>query len=81
MKTSKFVICVAFVAGTLLQNCSPSLRSGNHEEVVAGGLEAAKPFIKVICEAQAELKKIAAKETKEFQIGRASCRERVSSPV
>ena len=27
------------------------------EEVVAGGLEAAKPFIKVICEAQAELKK------------------------
>ena len=38
------------------------------EEVVAGGLEAAKPFIKVICEAQAELKKIAAKETKEFQL-------------
>ena len=33
------------------------------EEVVAGGLEAAKPFIKVICEAQDELKKIAAKET------------------
>ena len=30
--------------------------------------EAAKPFIKVICEAQAELKKIAAKETKEFQL-------------
>ena len=38
------------------------------EEVVAGGLEAAKPFIKVICEAQAELKNIAAKETKEFQL-------------
>ena len=38
------------------------------EEVVAGGLEAAKPFIKVICEAQDELKKIAAKETKEFQL-------------
>ncbi len=38
------------------------------EEVVAGGLEAAKPFIKVICEAQNELKKIAAKETKEFQL-------------
>ena len=37
------------------------------EEVVAGGLEAAKPFIKVICEAQAELKRIAAKQTKEFQ--------------
>lgn len=38
------------------------------EEVVAGGLEAAKPFIKVICEAQNELKRIAAKETKEFQL-------------
>ncbi|MDU6842785.1 MAG: polyribonucleotide nucleotidyltransferase [Bifidobacterium breve] len=38
------------------------------EEVVAAGLEAAKPFIKVICEAQDELKKIAAKETKEFQL-------------
>ena len=38
------------------------------EEVVAGGLEAAKPFIKVICEAQAELKRIAAKQTKEFQL-------------
>lgn len=38
------------------------------EEVVAGGIEAAKPFIKVICEAQNELKRIAAKETKEFQL-------------
>ena len=38
------------------------------EGVVAGGLEAAKPFIKVICEAQDELKKIAAKDTKEFQL-------------
>lgn len=44
------------------------------EEVVAGGLEAAKPFIKVICEAQAELKKIAAKETKEFQLFRSTPR-------
>ncbi|MFR2314533.1 MAG: polyribonucleotide nucleotidyltransferase, partial [Bifidobacterium sp.] len=38
------------------------------EEVVAAGLEAAKPFIKVICEAQDELKKVAAKDTKEFQL-------------
>lgn len=38
------------------------------EQVVAGGLEAAKPFIKVICDAQNELKRIAAKETKEFQL-------------
>lgn len=31
-------------------------------------MEAAKPFIKVICDAQNELKRIAAKETKEFQL-------------
>ncbi len=38
------------------------------EEVVAGGLEAAKPFIKVLCDAQNELKKIAAKETRDFPL-------------
>ncbi|WP_454893799.1 polyribonucleotide nucleotidyltransferase [Alloscardovia omnicolens] len=38
------------------------------ETVVAGGLEAAKPFIKVLCEAQNELKALAAKDTKEFQL-------------
>jgi polyribonucleotide nucleotidyltransferase len=36
------------------------------EEVVAQGLEAAKPFIKVLCEAQVELAKLAAKETGDF---------------
>ncbi|MEU4803366.1 polyribonucleotide nucleotidyltransferase [Actinosynnema sp. NPDC023587] len=36
------------------------------EEVVAAGLEAAKPFIKVLCEAQAELAQVAAKATGEF---------------
>ncbi|RKT56942.1 polyribonucleotide nucleotidyltransferase [Saccharothrix australiensis] len=36
------------------------------EEVVAAGLEAAKPFIKVLCDAQAELAARAAKETAEF---------------
>ncbi|HEY4023189.1 MAG TPA: polyribonucleotide nucleotidyltransferase, partial [Pseudonocardiaceae bacterium] len=36
------------------------------EEVVAQGLEAAKPFIKVLCEAQVELANAAAKETGEF---------------
>ncbi|MDK6558192.1 hypothetical protein QP223_11320, partial [Streptococcus agalactiae] len=30
--------------------------------------EAAKPFIKVLCEAQNELKALAAKDTKEFQL-------------
>jgi polyribonucleotide nucleotidyltransferase len=36
------------------------------EEVVAGGLEAAKPFIRALCAAQAELAAVAAKETAEF---------------
>ncbi|QRQ79648.1 polyribonucleotide nucleotidyltransferase [Glutamicibacter protophormiae] len=40
------------------------------EEVVAQGLEAAKPFIKVLCEAQADLASRAAKETVEFPVFR-----------
>ncbi|WP_449385381.1 polyribonucleotide nucleotidyltransferase [Cellulomonas soli] len=36
------------------------------EEIVAQGLEAAKPFIRVLCEAQAELAAKAAKETQVF---------------
>jgi polyribonucleotide nucleotidyltransferase len=36
------------------------------EQVVAEGLEAAKPFIRVLCEAQARLAEAAAKETTEF---------------
>jgi polyribonucleotide nucleotidyltransferase len=36
------------------------------EEIVAQGLEAAKPFIKVLCEAQLELAAAAAKPTAEF---------------
>ena len=38
------------------------------EEVVAGGIEASKPFIRVICEAEQELKARAAKPTTEFQL-------------
>jgi len=38
------------------------------EEVVAQGLEAAKPFIKVLCDAQMELAKVAAKPTGEFPV-------------
>ncbi|MFN3341045.1 MAG: polyribonucleotide nucleotidyltransferase, partial [Dietzia sp.] len=38
------------------------------EEVVAGGLDAAKPFIKQLCEAQAELAKTAAKPVQDFPI-------------
>src|SRR5680860_313150 len=37
------------------------------EEVVAGGLDAAKPFIKQLCDAQSELAKQAAKPVAEFK--------------
>jgi polyribonucleotide nucleotidyltransferase len=36
------------------------------EDIVAGGLDAAKPFIKQLCEAQTELAKLAAKPVAEF---------------
>ncbi len=38
------------------------------EDVVADGLDAAKSFIRVLCEAQAELAEMAAKETEEFPL-------------
>ncbi len=38
------------------------------EDVVADGLEAAKPFIKALCEAQIEVAKSASKETAEFPL-------------
>lgn len=38
------------------------------EDVVADGLEAAKPFIRVLCEAQLEVAKHASKETAEFPL-------------
>ena len=38
------------------------------EEVVAAGLDAAKPFIKVLCEAQIELASVAAKPVAEFPL-------------
>ena len=39
-----------------------------NEEVVAQGLDAAKPFIKILCDAQAKLAKVAAKPTGEFPV-------------
>ena len=38
------------------------------EEVVGQGLDAAKPFIRILCEAQIELAKVAAKPTGEFPV-------------
>jgi polyribonucleotide nucleotidyltransferase len=43
-------------------------RTAPTEEVVAEGLEAAKPFIHVLCNAQAEIAAKAAKATAEFQV-------------
>ncbi|MCW2917851.1 MAG: guanosine pentaphosphate synthetase I/polyribonucleotide nucleotidyltransferase, partial [Actinomycetia bacterium] len=38
------------------------------EETVAEGLEAAKPFIKILCKAQSDLAAVAAKETREYPV-------------
>ena len=38
------------------------------EEVVAQGLDAAKPFIKILCEAQSKVAKVAAKPTGQFPV-------------
>jgi len=38
------------------------------EEIVGAGLDAAKPFIRILCEAQMELAKVAAKPTAEFPV-------------
>jgi polyribonucleotide nucleotidyltransferase len=38
------------------------------EEIVGAGLEAAKPFIRTLCEAQLKLAKVAAKPTAEFPV-------------
>ncbi len=43
-------------------------RTAPTEEVVANGLEAAKPFIKALCDAQAEVAAKAAKPTAEFPL-------------
>ena len=39
-----------------------------NEEVVAKGLDASKPFIKILCDAQSKLAKVAAKPTAEFPV-------------
>ncbi|NUR83918.1 MAG: polyribonucleotide nucleotidyltransferase, partial [Nonomuraea sp.] len=41
---------------------------GPNEETVAQGLDASKPFIKVLCEAQNKIAKVAAKETAEYPL-------------
>ena len=43
-------------------------RTAPTEEVVGGGLEAAKPFIKILCDAQVELANQINKETYDFPV-------------
>ena len=52
----------------LLANIEESGAVAPTEETVAQGLEAAKPFIKVLCEAQQQVASQAAKPTQEFPI-------------
>ena len=53
---------------SLLANIEETGAVAPTEEIVAQGLEAAKPFIKVLCEAQQQVASQAAKPTQEFPI-------------
>ncbi|PPK67446.1 polyribonucleotide nucleotidyltransferase [Actinokineospora auranticolor] len=62
-------VAIMMVEAEATENVTDLIADGAQaptEEVVAAGLEAAKPFIKVLVEAQAQLAAAAAKETREF---------------
>jgi len=62
-------VAIMMVEAEATENVLDLIAAGQQaptEEVVASGLEAAKPFIKVLCEAQARLAEVAAKETREY---------------
>ncbi|WP_425411764.1 polyribonucleotide nucleotidyltransferase [Nocardioides aequoreus] len=64
-------VAIMMVEAEATETTYDLVRSGKQaptEEVVAGGLDAAKPFIKQLCEAQAELAAQAAKPVQEFPI-------------
>jgi polyribonucleotide nucleotidyltransferase len=52
----------------LLANAEETGAVAPTEEVVAQGIEAAKPFIKILCDAQQQVASHAAKETREFPL-------------
>ncbi len=52
----------------LLANAEETGAVAPTEEIVAQGIEAAKPFIKILCDAQQQVASHAAKETREFPI-------------
>src|SRR3954462_4939592 len=64
-------VAIMMVEAEATENTVALVRDGAQaptEEVVAGGLEAAKPFLKQIAEAQQELAGKAAKPTREFPV-------------
>ena len=64
-------VAIMMVEAEATETAFEKIRAGAvkpNEEVVAEGLEAAKPFIKVLVEAQAELARQAAKETREYPV-------------
>ncbi|RIX31204.1 polyribonucleotide nucleotidyltransferase [Amnibacterium setariae] len=64
-------VAIMMVEAEATETAFEKIRAGAvkpNEEVVAQGLEAAKPFLKSLIEAQAELAKQAAKETREYPV-------------
>lgn len=64
-------VAIAMIEAGATENAWKLIQNGAtkpDEGVVAAGLVAAKPFIKALCLAQLELKKVAAKEEKEFPL-------------
>ncbi|WP_018685980.1 polyribonucleotide nucleotidyltransferase [Actinokineospora enzanensis] len=62
-------VAIMMVEAEATENVTDLIADGAQaptEEIVASGLEAAKPFIRSLCQAQAELAQVAAKETREF---------------
>ena len=64
-------VAIMMVEAEATEQTFTLVRSGTQaptEEIVAGGLDAAKPFIKQLCEAQSELAAVAAKPVAEFPV-------------
>ncbi|HEY8317985.1 MAG TPA: polyribonucleotide nucleotidyltransferase [Amnibacterium sp.] len=64
-------VAIMMVEAEATETAFEKIRAGAvkpNEEVVAQGLEASKPFIKVLVEAQAKLAQQAAKETREYPV-------------
>ena len=64
-------VAIMMVEAESTESAWELIRSGRTaatEEIVAEGLEAAKPFIKTLCDAQSELAAKAAKPTREFPL-------------